>query len=228
LADAGVPTAAGPSRAERWEARRRALIPALIALTSVLGAVGAWRAAVASGAAGGAERQAFADTVAAELQGAVLETQLASVEFTYARVAALEARAEPLEEAAAAAEGDEAARLEALAGAYRSTADGLRPFIDADALAADGSLGLEGARRTRLDLAGDFQDLDPGPEEAAIADYRAKAGRLVGLTALLVSAALFFTLAEVSRHRRTGVLFWHGGAAVLLVAVALLIVVEAL
>ncbi len=57
---------------------------------------------------------------------------------------------------------------------------------------------------------------------------RGKSERLVGLTALLIAAALFLTLAEVSRRRRVADLFWNGGVVVLVVSTVLLIVVEVL
>jgi hypothetical protein len=100
--------------------------------------------------------------------------------------------------------------------------------IDADALRPDGSLDLEAKRAVEWGLASDVQDLDPAPEMARAADLRAKSQRLVGLTAFLIAAALFLTLAEVSRNSRIEILYWNGGVAVLAVAAVLLIVVEAL
>ena len=85
-------------------------------------------------------------------------------------------------------------------------------MIDADALRPDGSLDLEAKREVEWGLASDLQDLDPAPEMDRAADLRAKSQRLVGLTAFFIAAALFFTLAEVSRNRRVEVLYWHGGA----------------
>jgi hypothetical protein len=202
------------------------LIPALIALTSVLGAVGAWRASAASGAAAGAERRAFADAVAAEQQRAAIETVVGSIEFGYARRLALQESAAALRAEAEVAGPDEAARLSALAAAHEAASSSY--VIDADALRPDGSLDLEAKREVEWGLASGVQDLDPAPEMARAADLRAKSQRLVGLTAFFIAAALFLTLAEVSRHPRIEALYWHGGAAVLVVAAVLLIVVEAL
>ncbi|MFH1329492.1 MAG: hypothetical protein ABIJ48_02365 [Actinomycetota bacterium] len=219
------PAAARP-HGDRWAARRRVLIPVLIALTSVLGAVGAWRASAASGAASGAERRAFADTVAAEQQRAAIETVVGSIEFGYARRLALQESAAALRAEAEASGPDEAARLIALAAAQEASAAAY--VIDADALRPDGSLNVEAKREVEWGLASDLQDLDPGPEMARAADLRAKSQRLVGLTAFLIAAALFLTLAEVSRHPRPAALYWHGGVTVLAVAAVLLIIVEAL
>jgi len=208
--------------------RRRALIPVLIALTSVLGSVAAWRAAAASGAAGASERRAFANTLAAEQEGSRIETELASIEFTHARRTALEAAAGALRERAGSLAADEAAPLEALADAYEAAAGALAGFVDADAVGPDGSLDLEGMRLAQWALAADLQDLDPAEETAEAESLRAKSQRLVGLTALLIAAALFLTLAEVSRRRRVADLYWRGGVVVLAAAVVLLILVEAL
>ncbi len=222
----GPQTAVPSVEADRWARRRRVLIPALIALTSCLGAVGAWRAAVASGGAASAERSAFANTVAAEQQRAAIETTIGLVETTYARRAALREAATDVRRQAAGATGDEAARLNALAGAYEATAAQL--VVDADALAADGSLDLEAKRDVEWALAAGLQDLDPGPEMAEAGSLRAKSERLVGLTALLITAALFLTMAQVGRRFRAAAIFWGGGLAVLAVSAVLLVVVEAL
>jgi hypothetical protein len=211
---------------DRWAARRRALIPALIALTSVLGAVGAWRASAASSAAGSAERKAFADTVAVEQESARIETQIGIIESIYVRKVALEAMAGALRREAEQASPEDAARLTTQADAYQATAAAV--FVDPDALRPDGSLDLQAKRDVEWALAGDRQDLDPAPEAAEAEEYRAKAQRLVGLTAFLIAAALFFTLAQVSRNPRVEILYWNGGAAVLVVSAGLLLAVEAL
>jgi hypothetical protein len=226
VVDGGAAPARSPLASDRWAARRRVLIPSLIALTSLLGAVGAWRASSASGGAAGAERQAFADTVAAEQQRAAIETVVGSIEFSYARRLALQESAASLRSEAGTAEPEEAARLTALASAQEAAAAAY--VIDADALAPDGSLDLEGKREVEWGLATSQQDLDPAPEMALAADLRAKSQRLVGLTAFLIAAALFLTLAEVSRNPRVEILYWHGGVAVLVVSAVLLFIVEAL
>jgi len=212
--------------ADPWARRRRALIPILIALTSVLGSVAAWRASAASGAAGGAEGRAFADTLAAEQQTARIETELASTEFTYARRRALEAAANALRQADAA-DAAGAAQLDALAGAYEVAAASLLGFISTDAIDAEGGLDLEAMEQAEWSLVEDLQDLDPAEELAEGESLRTKSQRLVGLTALLIAAALFLTLAEVSRRPRVAILYWRGGLLVLATSVVLLIVVEA-
>jgi len=215
-----------PVEEDRWARRRRVLIPALIALTSCLSAVGAWRAAIASGAAASAERKAFADSVAAERQHAVIDTVVDSIESAYARRAALQGAATALRSRAAEVGEADAARFVALAEAYEATAAGF--IIDTDALAPDGSLDLQAKREVEWAQAEHAQDLDPGPEMAEAGSLRGKSERLVGLTALLIAAALFLTLAQVSRRPRVAELFWNGGVAVLVVSTVLLIVVEVL
>ena len=226
MLDGSATPARVPSPAERAAARRRVLIPVLIALTSVLGAIGTWRTSNASGAAAGAERRAFADTVAAEQQRAAIETVVGSIEFGFARRLALQQSAASVRSDAAAAEPEEAARLTTLAAAQEAAAAAY--VIDPDALHPDGSLDLEGKREVEWGLASDLQDLDPGPEMDRAVELRAKSQRLVGLTAFFIAAALFFTLAQVSRNRRVEILYWTGGLAVLAVSVVLTIVVEAL
>lgn len=223
----GPETVPPPVKVDPWARRRRALIPVLIALTSVLGSVAAWRASAASGAAGASERRGFANTLAAEQEGSRIETELASIEFTYARRAALEAAAGALREWAGGLAATEADPLEALADAYETAAGSLTGFISADAVGPDGGLDLEGMRKAQWALAADLQDLDPAEETAEAESLRSKSQRLVGLTALLIAAALFLTLAEVSRRRRVADLYWRGGVVVLAAAVVLLIVVEA-
>ena len=158
--------------------------------------------------------------------GAAIETDVGSIEFTYARRPALAGvRRRP----AGGGRGGRARRgraTEALADADAAAAAAY--VIDADAVRPDGSLDLEAERAAEWGLASDVQDLDPAPETARAADLRAKSQRLVGLTAFLIAAALFLTLAEVSRNPRIEALYWHGGVAVLAVAVVLLAVVEAL
>lgn len=224
MADPPVsPLRAEPAR-DRRAGRRRALIPVLIALTSVLGAVGAWRASAASGAAAGAERRAFANTVDAEQMRTIIESGLGRIELSYARAVALYVSAGVLRDEAAAADPDQAARLLILAAAQEAEAASY--WVDAGAVSPDGSLDLEGKRQADWVSASYTQDLDPAPEMAQAAALRTKSQRLVGLTAFFIAAALFLTLAEVTRSTRAGVLYWYGGASVLLVSAALLIVVE--
>jgi hypothetical protein len=208
-----------------WLIRTRSAIPILIALTSVLGAVGAWRASAAGTEAANAGRKAFADTVAAEQQRVTIDSVLGSIEIAYTERASLVAMADSLRERAGRASGEEGARLLALADAYRSTADSF--VIDADALRPDGTLDLEAKSQIEWALAQDRQDLDPAPELAVAESLKSKSEQLVGLTALMIAGALFLTLAQVSRNRRVQRLYLNGGVAVLVVATVLLVVVEA-
>lgn len=223
MADGPARTAPQGWGDDAWEARRRALIPVLIALTSVLGAIGAWRASAASGAAAAAERRAFSNTVDAEQMRTIIESGLGRIEFSYARALALYVSAGVLrDEAATAGTGQQ--RLLSLAAAQEAEAGSY--WIDAGAVGPDGSLDLEAKREADWTAAAYTQDLDPEPEMARAAALRSTSQRLVGLTAFFIAAALFFTLAEVTRSTRAGALYWLGGASVLVVSTALLVIVE--
>jgi hypothetical protein len=96
--------------------------------------------------------------------------------------------------------------------------------LDPSVLRADRTLDLTGkferdyaAARVRLDL-------DPRPEFALADRQGQKSRRLVGLTALLIGAAFFFTLAQVLRTRATFI-YVGAGVAVLVGSTALLLVV---
>ena len=203
--------------------RLRLVIAALIALTSMLGAVAAWRASVASGQAGDADRKGFADTIAREQERAVISSSLDSTLFQFLRARSYSTQSDKLRRAARNAAGSDAAGLQAESDAYGSVAESINTTVPADAVAEDGSLALDRAFQIEWASAESAQDLDPAPEFAASEASRGRAERLVGLAALLIAAAFFLTLAQISKTR-AHLLYFGGGVGVLVVATALLVV----
>lgn len=204
--------------------RRKVLVTTLIALTTFLGAIGAWRATEAGGAASSAEHKALGDERTAAQRQAVIRSYLATIEFDYMRQATHRALAAQLREEAAAAGSDDAARLEAEASGHEAAANGI--FIDPDALDADGSLDLGAKYDLEWSLARSQFDLDPNPEFLEADRLRARQERIVGATALFVVAALFLTLARVGRTQTIRNLYFAGGSGVLIVATVALIFLE--
>jgi hypothetical protein len=213
-----------PERAGR-PASLKVLIASLIALTTMLSAVGAWRAALASGDSGDAERKGFDDAIAAEQARANIEGSLDETMFAFLRGRMYESLAEGLQEEADEAARADRVRLEAQAESYRQLGELSMEFVASDAIRADGSLDLERAFDIEWALASSQADLDPAPEFAEADESHDRSEQLVGLTALLIGAAMFFTLAQVARSRAY-VLYLVGGCAVLVVATGLLVAVE--
>jgi hypothetical protein len=205
--------------------RLKLVVASLIALTSMLGAIAAWRASVASSEAGDADRKGFADTVARAQERATISGSLDEAFSRYVRSTSYATQAETLGEEARKLSGADAARLESASKAYSLLADNVRDGIGPDELRPDGSLALDRAFAIEWESASGTRDLEPGPDFAAAANLRGKAERLIGLTALFIAAALFLTFAQVSRTR-AHLVYFVSGASVLLTATALLAVVE--
>jgi hypothetical protein len=205
----------------------RILTASLIAFTSVLGAVGAWRASVASGAAGDADRKGFADNVARTQQRTAILIRTDAILLDYVRMHAYEDQAAALRDQAQGAAPDDAARLEAEADGDQKLAQLLKSTLDPDAIRPDGTLDLRQKFQIEFALAESQQDLDPVPDFATSDRVRSKAEHLVGLTALFIAAALFLTMAQVSKTNARR-LYLAGGLAVLIGTTALLLVVEVL
>ena len=184
-----------------FDIHARSFTAALIALTSLTGALVAWRAAVADGAAGGADREGLDDLTARQHARAVAQSDAEAFLADVVTVHALQARADRLRAEAEEAEGDDAARLALEAEALAAAAEDLEQTINPDALLPSGQLALDRTVDLALAVAAQQQDLDPAPEFAEADRKRRKSERLVGLSALLIAAALFFTLAQISRTR---------------------------
>lgn len=203
----------------------RIVIAVLIAGTSVLGAVAAWRASVASNYATDTERKAFDDEVARERARAAVLNSLDSTFSSYIRSEEERRRAEELRIKAKSVSGAARAQLLAEADAFDNLADINAAGIRVDSLRPDGTLDLERAFEIEWDQAQRAEDLDPEPDFIAADDALKKSDQLIGLTALMIAAAFFLTLAEISRtvaHR----VYFFGGTGVLVIASVLLVLVE--
>lgn len=218
--------AANPPVGDRGaSARLRIIIAVLIATTSVFGAVAAWRAAVAGSEATAFERKAFDDEVARERARAAILNSLDSTFSSYIRSEEAKRRYEVLKEKAQSAQGVDKEQSLAEAEAYRNLAEINVAGIRVDSLRPDGTLDLERAFEIEWDQAQRAEDIDPEPDFIAADDALEKSERLVGLTALMIAAAFFLTLAEISKtvaHRA----YFLGGTGVLSIATVLLLLVE--
>ena len=204
----------------------RIIIAVLIAATSALGAVAAWRAAVAGSEATAYERKAFDDEVARERSRAAVLNSLDATFSSYIRSEEEKRRAEVLKNKAKEAQGLEREQLRTEAEAYEALAEINVAGIRVDSLRPDGTLDLERAFEIEWDQAQRSEDIDPEPDFNAADDALEKSERLVGLTALMIAAAFFLTLSEISKtvaHRA----YFLGGTGVLAIATVLLVVVAA-
>jgi hypothetical protein len=199
----------------------------LIAFTSLMGAVAAWGASGASGSAGSADRKGFAITLADTQQRAGILLRTDGVLLDYVRMHAYADQATDLRAQAATASPQDASRLEVLAAADERLEQSIRSTLDPDALRPDGSLDLRRMFQIEYALAASNQDLDPKPDVAVSNRMRSKAEHLVGLTMLFIVAALFLTIAQVSKSS-AGRLYLWGGIGVLACATVLLFAVEVL
>lgn len=201
------------------------MIASLIALTSLLGAVSAWRASVASSASSDLDRKGFANSVEDAQQRAQIRSGLVRIVFDYVRSRAYTFEANALEAEARKREGEVARRLRFQAKVDRGLVKTALDQIDGDALTPQGKLALDRKFAIEYELAKGENDLDPAPEFKASDVASTKSERLVGLTALLIAAAFFFTLAQITR-RRAYLLYLVAGVVVLCVAASLLVAVE--
>lgn len=205
--------------------RLRVVIASLIATTSLVAAIGAWRASVASSASGDADRKGFDDSVARARVEAGIRANLAGIVLDYGRARSYGAQAKEIRRQARGAAPQDRTRLLALAEAADRLQKVARDSIDPDALRPNGTLSLGRKFQLDLRLQESTNDLDAKPEFHKSDQLSTKSERLVGLTALLVGAALFFTLAQVSR-RRVYLVYLFTGVVVLVVSTSLLITVE--
>lgn len=208
---------AGEERSQRGPGPRAKLVIAiLIAATSVLASVVAWRSDVADRERG--DNLIAADFQDRERQGAVeeIDTNLNDSRVTLIRVRVNDRRAKAIAaQARTPGIGAEARRRAlALAAGYRAMAVAVRERIDPDVLAG-GTTPAAFARARRLQLAtvAARRDLDPQPElaRAESADARTDDLRELGVAGLV--AALLLTCAEVSRSRWYRVFFGLGVVA---------------
>lgn len=181
------------------------VVTILIALVTVFGAVIAWRASLASTAAGEAVQQGLLDTLALEEGLAGHETRLYTDMQYFVRYTQHQEVAQRLrrDEAAARTRG-ETALADDLAGQaqlYEGLAATQEDFFDPSYVSPDGSfdearylsdLQLNDDKVNGLDPAGVFSNADA---------YQEQAKRLVGLISLLTVALFFYTLSQITERR---------------------------
>ncbi len=201
--------------------RLKIFIACLIACTSALGAIAAWRASVAADAATELERQGFAQGVAREQERAGVLSKIDAARFLFLRATEYETQAAALRNQAAKLKGADRKRLLAQASAFENLAAQNRSSVDPDALNANGQLALSRKFRLEWENVKASQDIDPRREFSLADEMKVRVEDLVGLTALLIAAALFFALAEVSRSRAY-LIYFIGGTTVFVVSSTLL------
>lgn len=216
----------GRRQIEPPSTRFRIAVASLIAFTSLLAALAAWRAEAASLKGDEVERKGFAESVADEHVKARIHSTTEQDLIAYDRALSYFAQARALQHEAAVATSGDAVRLRTQARAHRELGTRLlRGEVSPDALRRDGSLDLEREFEINYAQAKLHTDLDPTPEFHEADTLSVRSERDVGLTALLIAAAFFFTLGQVAM-RRTRMLYVAGGGAVLVSASVLLLLVE--
>jgi hypothetical protein len=205
----------------------KVVIASLIAFTSLLSAVGAWRAAEADDNAASQERKAFADVVAAGRERAQIAARIDEAVFDFIRSQVYARQAGVLAGRARSAARPDAARLRAEAAALNRVSRRIRDFVDRDAVTPDGEFVIDEKLKRDFDVAERRLDLDPKPELRQADDLSSKSEWLVLTTTVMIAAAFFFTLAQVSR-KRARALYMSIGLIVLVAAAASLAMLEAL
>jgi hypothetical protein len=214
---------AGAGRRARPSAAAGLAIAILIASTSVLGAIVAWRSADALDAASSAEEQALVRQAAREEADMRSDAYVDTAQLDYLRVRGAIAHAAALRRLARAA--PESAVRRALldqAGAYAHAGATVRLHIDPSALTSSGTLELARVRRVYDTEQATAVPLDPGPPQHQAELLQEVAGRLKTLALGSILAAFFLTLAQVSRTRAWR-LYCAVGVALLLALVGELI-----
>jgi hypothetical protein len=212
-----APALEAPEREAGASTTLKVVIASLIAVTSLLGAVGAWRASEASDGAASAERKGFAELVASRREKAQIRSRLDETIFDYVRANTYREQARLLGRQAAVASREDAARLRAEAQAVTELSRRVRGFVPPDALTADGALALNQKFAREYEVAKGRLGLDASPEFRESDKLSSKSEWLVLTTAVMIAAAFFFTLAQVSR-RRARVLYLGVGMVVLVAA----------
>jgi hypothetical protein len=206
--------------------RFRIVVASLIAVTSLVGALSAWRAEAASMKGEEAERKGFADGVIDQQAQTTIRQDMQAAVFDYERARALSDAARQLRTQARGVPGDDRQRLLLQSRADQRAATAILGQVSRDALRPNGTLDLAHYFDVNYAQVRQSQDVDPKPEFEETDAQQTKSERLTGLTALLVAAAFFFTAAQVARRFHTRQLYVAGGAVVLLVSAVLLSLVE--
>ena len=202
----------------------RILIPVLIGLVSVTGAVVTWQSALAGEKATDHDRQAIAETVQVSQAAADVEIVVQDAIVRFSEHAAslvnaglLEADADRFRgignDAAAELAADEAVAERAVA--RRVLEGGTVPLVDYVDVSGDEPFFDGGQLRTDLleSVARELQ-VDPQQTRAEANDLRDKAERLDAWLIALVGAVVLLTFAQISRRRPFRLAFLGAGAAV--------------
>lgn len=211
------------------QAKRRLEIVVLIAASSVLAAVGAWRTEAHAIHGDELDRDGVAQETAFQREQTTVRLGLVDLVQTYAQFEQARALSRALGRAAAGSPPAVAEPLGVEAAVEARHAGAILPSLDVDAL-VERHLTAEGlARKFRDDLTFVLTtaDLDPGDEFAASNRALSKADQDAGYTALAITAAFILTLAQVARTRRAKVPFGLGSLA-FVAALVLIVGVEVL
>ena len=222
-------TPPAPADAGADSDRFKIAVALLIALVTVIGAIVAWRAALAADAAGNADADGLAATLNAE------ETRVLNCVTTYEhyRAYTMYLRYNELGNAISndlSAAGDaEAPALDRQMRESWDLATELQgSFFDSRYLDPQ-----DGSYDTQRELEGLFadaarqSDVNPEPHLARADRMRAKSTTLIGLLTVLAASLLSFTLAESTTSRLRFVLAGGGGLLLIASVVALFVIESA-
>ena len=206
------------------QAKRRLEIVVLIAASSVLAAVGAWRTETHAIHGDELDRDGVAQETAYQREQTSARLGLVDLVQTYAQFEQARALSRALGRAAAGAPPAVVEPLGVEAAVEARHADALLPSLQVDVL-TEPHLTADGlAKKFRDDVKFVLTtaDLDPTDEFAASNRALSKANQDAGYTALAIAAAFILTLAQVARVRRAKLLLGLGS---LTLAAALVLIV---
>ena len=226
------PEAPGPAAAEPAD-RFRTVVAVLIAVTSILGAVVAWRASVSSSDAGDLDEQATQELVLQEQELASIEGLVANDQRLFARYQEhILAWRILLRQADETRQSDVglADALKAQAAGELALARSLRRFFQGGTpdfgdeegkVVYDREFVMNNLRANNPELA----ELDPDATFALAEEEHDRTVRLVGVFTLVIVALFFLTIAQFAREAIRG-LFAVAGVVVALAGLVLFALVE--
>jgi hypothetical protein len=200
-------------------------IAVLIASTSVLGSVVAWRATTAKDEASGAEEQALIRQAASNESDMYVGLFVDTAALDYMHLREAQARARALRtDAMSSRDASIRAATSLEASAYDRAARTIRQHMADSALTKSGTLDLDQVRRQYTGLERSLFALDAGPPKREAVQHQRAADKLKVVALGAVIAAFFLTLAQVSRSA-VWRLYMAGGVGVLVAVIAGLIVI---
>jgi hypothetical protein len=215
------------ARQTPWVKRFEVTVSVLTALVTILSAIIAWRAAIASDAAGNADFAGIGAALNRE-ETRILTTESAFQQFraytTYLRNNAVgEAISAGL---ASAPEDKQPALREQRTTSWDQTVTD-KDFFDSRYVNADGAYDVERQLSEETAEAAQKKDIEPQPYFSLADRLRQKSNLMVGMLIIMASALWFYTLASEIKHSvRYGLAFL--GMLCMLVAVFGAIAVEVL